>query len=119
MAGMRILMVENHAEFARTVSELFLGDEEVLVVASVAGAEAMLRTKQFDALLVDYDLDDGKGTEVVRSARVAWPSIAIVAISAHQSGLAALLEAGADSVCGKMQFHTIRNVLTSILDSRT
>jgi CheY-like chemotaxis protein len=60
----RILFVENHQVFAHTVIEQFLSNHEVVLVATVAEAKQALTTS-FDVVLVDYDLPDGKGTEVV------------------------------------------------------
>jgi CheY-like chemotaxis protein len=61
-----ILFVENHETFARTVAESFLPDQDVLFVGTLAEARRVLAARQdFDAVLVDYDLPDGKGTELL------------------------------------------------------
>ena len=61
---MKILFVENHARFARIVIALFLSEHDVEVQPSVAGALQSLRDKSFDAVSIDYDLDDGKGCNI-------------------------------------------------------
>jgi CheY-like chemotaxis protein len=66
---MRILFVENHAVFARTVIEQFLFEHSVVVVASASEALNALRDSAFDVFLVDYDLDDSKGDAFVRHLR--------------------------------------------------
>jgi DNA-binding response OmpR family regulator len=109
---MRILMVENHATFARTVVERFLSEHEVEIVPSVAAAwSAVNQRGRFAAVLVDFDLDDGEGSELVRRLRATGFSGQIVAISAHERGNQQLLEAGADASCGKLAFHRIRELL--------
>ena len=62
---MNVLWVENHATFVRRTLS-FLAGHAVTVVPSLAGARAALGRGTFDAVLVDFDLDDGKGVELVR-----------------------------------------------------
>jgi DNA-binding response OmpR family regulator len=58
---MKILFVENHSAFVQQVTTLFLTAHQVTVVPSLSSARARLTTDKYDLLLVDYDLDDGKG----------------------------------------------------------
>ncbi|SPE54702.1 Acetyltransferase, ribosomal protein N-acetylase (modular protein) [Verrucomicrobia bacterium] len=108
---MRILFVENHAIFAKQVCALFLSAHAVEVVASLAAARKAVASENYDVLLVDYDLEDGKGDELVRACRVSHPGLRIIAVSAHVAGNTALLEAGASAVCAKMEFDKIQSVL--------
>ena len=109
---MRILFVENHAAFASTVMKAFLAAHEVTLVPTVSDALARLHDGgPFDAVLVDYDLDDGKGDEVVAAAVALSPRPRIIAVSAHERGNNALVAAGADAVCGKLEFQRISEVL--------
>ena len=55
---MNLLLVENHRLFAETVTAEFLGDHSVTLVATVMEALDLYRGGSFDAVLVDYDLDD-------------------------------------------------------------
>lgn len=89
----------------------FLGGHQLTVVPSVAGAKAALLAGEFDAVLVDYDLDDGKGTEVVAFLRQLEPRLHVIAVSAHADGNAALLAAGADATCPKTRFAGIEAAL--------
>jgi CheY-like chemotaxis protein len=89
----RILFVENHTVFARTVIEQFLGNHQVVLVPTVAAAKQALGMT-FDAVLVDYDLPDGKGTEVVRALRAIGFEGNIVAVSSREDGNAELRAAG-------------------------
>jgi DNA-binding response OmpR family regulator len=74
-------------------------------------ARSSLADKQFDLLLVDYDLDDGKGEELVRELREAGSEIRIVGVSAREEGNVALLQAGADAICSKMEFNRIEELI--------
>jgi DNA-binding response OmpR family regulator len=113
---MKILLVENHQEFTAVVVPTFLSEHEVTTATSLSSARACLSSAAFDAVLVDYDLDDGKGDTLVRwlSARVGSP--AVVGISSHEAGNDALTRAGAIAVCSKLQFDRIGVVLSQISD---
>jgi DNA-binding response OmpR family regulator len=81
----RVLFVESHETFARTVVTEFLADFDVTIAPSLAGARSALAVATFDVLLVDDDLDDGKGDELVREVRASGFRGRIVAASAHEA----------------------------------
>jgi CheY-like chemotaxis protein len=114
--NLKILWVENHAEFARLATRQFLRGHTLTVVPSLAAARAVLAVSCFDVLLVDFDLDDGKGTELVRSLQESLRRVPIVATSSHEEGNRALLEAGADAACSKLAFVEIRNVIKRVIE---
>lgn len=70
--------------------------------------------KVFDILLVDYDLDDGKGDELLRTLRDYPKFPMVIAVSSHDEGNAALVNAGAAAVCSKMRFDQIQTVIDSL-----
>ena len=111
---MRVLWVENHAAFVQVAGRQFLAAHDLTVVASVAAARAALASGTFDAVLVDYDLDDGKGVEVVVAAKELPVRPAVIAVSSHAEGNAALVAAGADATCAKLQFARIADVLETV-----
>jgi len=111
---MRILFVENHIVFAETVIGRFLGQHAVVLVSSVAEAHRAAGSRQFDVILVDYDLDDAKGDGFVRELRGNGCVTPIVAVSARDDGNEALLRAGANAACSKSQFSSIGSVLARI-----
>jgi DNA-binding response OmpR family regulator len=110
---MKILLVENHREFAAVVVPTFLAEHEVTIVASCSAARAAVTNDTFDVALVDYDLDDAKGDTFVRwLAPKRTPPV--VAISSHEAGNAALLSAGAVAACPKIHFDQIATVLARV-----
>ncbi len=111
---MRILFVENHPEFTASVVQLFLTAHDVEVVPAIASAKEKAQTSDFDVVLVDYDLDDGKGDELVRWLRTTRADWKIVAVSARDLGNEALMSAGADVVCSKLGFSQIETVLQKL-----
>lgn len=113
---MTILFVENHSRFASVAIKTFLSAHTVMVVPSLAAARQVLTASRFDVVLIDYDLDDGKGAEIVQEVQNQVNRPIVIAISSHSAGNQALLQAGADAVCGKMDF---KNIETVIVEARS
>lgn len=113
---MRLLWVENHAGFVRVAGRQFLADHALTVVPSLGAAQEALAGGGFDAVLLDYDLDDGKGTELLAVLRQLTVPPAVIATSSHEDGNAALLAAGARAVCAKANFAKIGTVLASVVN---
>ena len=66
-----------------------------MVAPSLVAAPQALRDGRFNLLLVDYNLDDGKGDERVRELTAPGRTILVIGVSSHDEGNAALLRAGA------------------------
>jgi CheY-like chemotaxis protein len=115
---MRVLWVENHAIFARLTGRAFLAGHDLTIVPSLALAREALAARTFDAVLLDYDLDDGKGASLVELIRQLPTVPVVVATSAHQDGNELLLAAGADAACPKGQFADISAVLAHVVVMR-
>ncbi len=111
---MRILFVENHDQFASVVIRAFLSNHEVTVVPNIVSALDHFAKSEYDVLLVDYDLDDGKGDQLVQIIRKDDLRVKIVAVSSHERGNKALLKSGADAVCSKTEFSKISDILESL-----
>jgi CheY-like chemotaxis protein len=114
----RLLWVENHAIFARLAGRQFLAGHDLTVVPSLALAREALAAQSFDAVLLDQDLDDGKGTSLVEFIRQLPTVPVVVATSARADGNASLLAAGADAVCPKERFAEIGAVLARAVGTR-
>src|ERR1043166_2453422 len=108
---MKILFVENQGVFAATVIRQFLSQHTVTVATSLSAARLTLADPSFDLVLVDCDLDDGKGDELVKELKASSRTIKVVGVSARDEGNTALLRAGADSVWNKMDFDRIQGVI--------
>jgi len=115
----RLLWVENHPVFVRVAGRQFLSAHDVTVVGSLADARRALAGQPFDAVLLDYDLDDGKGPGLMDCLRALDDRPAVVAVSAHEAGNQALTQAGADAVCGKSRFAEIEAVLARATEGRS
>jgi DNA-binding response OmpR family regulator len=112
---MKILFVENHARFTQVVIGNFLSNHLVTVVPSIAGAKEALASEAFDLVLLDYDLDDGKGTELVPYILAQVYRPLVIAASSHAAGNAALEDAGADGVCRKADFAGIETIMSHVI----
>ena len=108
---MNILYLENHAVFAEQVTRKFLTAHRVTIVPSLAAARSALSSGDYDLVLSDFDLDDGKGEMFVQECRSSHPKLPIIAVSSHDEGNAALVKAGAWTVCSKMEFDRIQQVI--------
>lgn len=108
---MKLLYVENHIVFAQQAIRQFLFDCDVTLVPSISAAYVHLKTTVFELILVDYDLDDGKGDSLVRALRHSGWKGKIIAVSAQDHKNLILLRSGADMACSKMTFSKIRPLL--------
>ena len=115
---MNILYVENHSVFATNVTRQFLSNHVVTVVPSLSAARQALCSGIFDILLIDYDLDDGKGDDLVREVCTSGNSAQIIGVSSHDDGNAALLKAGAVAVCSKMEFDKIQTIINRVIQQK-
>jgi len=89
----------------------------VTVAASLSAARRTLADTAFDLLLVDYDLDDGKGDELVKELQASGEVVKVIGVSSHDEGNTALLRAGAVTVCSKMEFDRIQGVIDRVICS--
>lgn len=111
---MRILLVESHETFAQVVVGAFLREHEVTIHNTVLGAQHEFDVGGFDVVLVDYDLADFKGSELVKYIRKSGYDIHIIGISARDECNDLLLAAGASEVCNKMNFDRIGEMLDKL-----
>ena len=79
----RILIVEDDPEIRRLLAE-FLRGEGFLVDQAVDGGEALRRVRQeaFDSVVLDKNLPDGSGLEILRRLRVLRPQTPVILITA-------------------------------------
>lgn len=111
---MKILYVENHARFASVVISQFLSTHQVSLVPSLQQAQEALASDTYDAILIDFDLDDGKGDALLPVINQLTPRPRVVAASSHDTGNEALVLAGANVVCKKSDFARINKVLDGL-----
>lgn len=100
---MKILFVENHKIFANLITRRLLAQHDVAIVPSLKESRRVLQNDYFDLVLIDYDLDDGKGSELIEELKTREIVPVIIGISSHEKGNEILLNRGADTICSKKE----------------
>jgi two-component system response regulator TctD len=81
--AMRVLMVEDATDLAETVSSRFAKSGIVCdLAANVADAEDHLAVQRYDALVLDINLPDGSGTELLRRIRAEGDRTPVLMLTA-------------------------------------
>ena len=98
-----VLLVDDHATFREPLAFMFDREPEFEVIAeagSLAEAKGMLGV---DLAVVDLDLPDGDGTELIGDLRAANPrgAVLVLTASADREAYARAVEAGAAGVLHK------------------
>jgi len=105
---------QNHGVFAATVISQSLSRHSVTVAPCLSTAGLALGNGSFGLLLVDYDLDHGKGDAIVDKLHASGKAVPLIGVSSHAEGNTALLRAGAVAICSKMEFDQIQTVIDAV-----
>lgn len=86
MAALRILLVEDNALLARTLSDTLREVDGIELIASAASEEAAIRLLRsapgaYDLIVVDIFLSSGSGLAVLRAARVLQPAARVTMLT--------------------------------------
>ncbi len=95
----RILHVDDHALFRESLSRLLAAESDCQVVAqcsTVDEALALLDSPDFDVMLLDYELGDRRGNEIVAAARQKnlLARILIVTVGLTRTEIRQMMNAG-------------------------
>ena len=112
---MNVLYVENNVHFYNAVKKEFFSEYKLSSVPTIREAIEELAENQYDLVLVDYDLDDGKGVVLVKEIRKTNNKIPIIAVSSHEEGNSEMLCSGANAYCKKLDFKNIISVIQGVL----
>ena len=100
----RVLLVDDHAAFREPLAFMFDREPEFEVVAQAGSlAEARRNLGVIDLAVVDLDLPDGDGTELIGELRAANPEgmVLVLTASVDREAYARAVEAGAAGVLNK------------------
>jgi DNA-binding NarL/FixJ family response regulator len=102
----RVMLVEDHADFRRLVAGLVDREADLEVVAqagSLEEARARISPGGCDVAVLDMGLPDGVGSDLIAGLRELCPGSAVLILSASldAANLARAEEAGADEVMDK------------------
>lgn len=100
MSVSTILLVEDHAGFAKALLHMLSQNPNLQIVSVADSAEAALeylRETRVDLVLIDYSLPDMSGINLVHALRQDYPDLPCAMLSGHLSTQYAqrALEAGA------------------------
>jgi DNA-binding response OmpR family regulator len=108
---MKILYVDDHVRFRTGTIRELLAAHKVTAAATLAEARALLAAGGFDVVLLDYDLPDGKGEELLAEIAGSVRVAPVIGFSSREENNARLLAAGAWAATGKMQFRQLGDLL--------
>jgi CheY-like chemotaxis protein len=116
--GLRILVVEDHADTLRVLARLLdhFG-HKISVADSTQSALQFLQSNVFDVILADIGLPDGSGYEVVSQAKQkqAVKAVALTGFD-REEDIRRGKEAGFDFHLSKpVDFHELRTVLSQFV----
>lgn len=100
----RVLLVDDHAAFREPLAFMFNREPEFEVVAQAGSlAEARRVLDGIDLAVVDLNLPDGDGTELIGELRASNPHgmVLVLTASAERGSYARAVEAGAAGVLNK------------------
>jgi DNA-binding response OmpR family regulator len=118
----RILVVDDERS-VRMMLETALRAQGYRVQSAATGREArdLLRSEEFDLLLLDLQLGDTDGIEILREAKGAWPATEVILLTAHgsiNSAIAALRLGAFDYLLKPAQIQDIRERVERGLEQR-
>ena len=104
--GMRILLIEDNSDVARSLRRSLTPDHDVRLSGLGQEALALLQSDEFDVIILDLDLPDISGLEVCRRLRRSGINTAVLILTGNMEPdqKVTLLDAGADDYLTK-PFH--------------
>jgi PAS domain S-box-containing protein len=103
-ARARVLLVDDHAAIREALANAFAADDGLVVVGQAGSlAEARQLLDDVDIAIIDIELPDGDGGELIAELRAASPDAQALVLSAHvdRASTAKLVESGAAAVLSK------------------
>ncbi|MFM7751291.1 MAG: response regulator [Opitutaceae bacterium] len=92
LAGLNVLLLEDDALLRRRLTGFLEGEKaEVTAVNTVAAARRALEDLAFEAALIDVNLPDGFGTDLLRAK--AFPPTTTVIVMTAEGGVNGAIEA--------------------------
>ena len=105
--GIRVMHVEDHADFRDLMRILLGGQSDIELVAqagSLVEARAKAARSEIDVAVLDLGLPDGNGLDLIPDLRQSNPDIAVLILSANldPAGPERAPGAGADEILDKL-----------------
>jgi len=100
----RVLLVDDHAAFRQPLAFMLDREPDIVVVGQAGSiAEARLFSGSVDIVLLDLDLPDGNGVELMKDLHAAGPQTDVLILTGNAARIrfAQAVEAGATAVMPK------------------
>jgi len=111
-----VLFVEDNDQFREMVIRRYLSDCQVTALSSGKRFKEILKKNELHFILMDYELPDTTGEDLIRVARDVEYSGAIIGVSSSKYLNQQMLKAGADAATPKREHfrlpQTIRRALS-------
>jgi DNA-binding NarL/FixJ family response regulator len=110
----RLLLVEDHSAFRQALAFMFSQEPDFTVVAQAASlTEARTQLEGIDIAIIDLDLSDGSGLDLIRDLRTMSPgcSVLILTAATDRCVLARAVEEGSSGIMHKSS--EIRDIITA------
>ena len=101
----RVIHVEDHADFRNLLEILLNGQSDIEVVAqagSLVEARAHVARFEFDVAVLDLGLPDGDGLDLISDLRQANPEVGVLILSANLDAGSLERAAEADEIMDKL-----------------
>jgi DNA-binding response OmpR family regulator len=102
---MRVLIIEDDTDaagIASTCLKVRWSDAEIDLAGTIYAARLLLESNEYDVVLVDLNLPDGRSTELLNpAAMIGNPAVLVITASDDEISLFKSLEAGADDYISK------------------
>ncbi len=119
----RVMLVEDHATFREPLAFMFDREPDFEVVAQAGSvAEARQNLSGVDLAVVDLDLPDGDGTDVIGALRAVNPRgiVLVLTANANREAFARAVEAGAAGVLHKtVRIQQVVDAARSLLSGKS
>ena len=121
MALTRVLIVEDHPIFSKGLASLIITQPLYMIVGearNLTGALEMARTRQANLAIVDLNLGDENGIEVIKELLKEFPDMKILVVSMHDERFYAeqVLKAGAHGYIMKEEAgHKILDAIKKVM----
>ncbi|MCM0604468.1 MAG: sigma-54-dependent Fis family transcriptional regulator [Xanthomonadaceae bacterium] len=98
VSKLRLLILEDSPSFRGTLQNYLSLQFHVTESSSVTQARELIASDSFDVAILDKQLPDGDGSELIRSLKQSNPNIAVIMLTAdgRQASIQECLERGAD-----------------------
>ncbi|TMM54634.1 CHASE domain-containing protein [Sulfitobacter sabulilitoris] len=85
-APVRILHLEDDVDFAEVLADSFGKLADITPAATLAEARKAIRLRKFELIIIDWDLPDGNGMELLETLEARGIDVPVIGLSAFESG---------------------------------